>query len=154
MNVLTKKRIKTVIGFIILMNFMLFLSKPLSAQIVLNTSFENSENFILGNVNNQNNWKVTSGMGAITNDVNYVKTGVQALHLYSAGTTLQTDFIPYTSTATGLSGDVYIDFWINIKSLPTANFSITGYDLGTYTSRNFMLEFLPSGKIKLYDGSS
>ncbi|HPC27002.1 MAG TPA: hypothetical protein PK410_05690, partial [Paludibacteraceae bacterium] len=123
--------IKKIGRFFSLVFFLLLLSEPQQAQTVLNTSFENSEGYVLGNINNQNKWKVTSGNGLVTNDVNYVKTDAQALRLYSERTSLQTEYIAYDSNMLALSGDVYIDFWISIKSLPTANFSITGYDLGT-----------------------
>jgi len=124
------------------------------AQTVLNTSFESSDNYSIASVNNVSNWKVTSGNGEIVNDAGYTRTGSQALKLTANATTLQVDNIAYASNAAALAGDVYIDFYIKLKSLPTAGLAITGYDLGTNTHRSFMVEFLSSGKIKIYDGTS
>ena len=124
------------------------------AQTLLNTSFENVDGYSLGSINNKNKWTVTSGIAEIVSTAEYIKDGNQALRLAANSTTLQVDNISYASNTSALSGDVYIDFWINLKTLPSVNFGITGYDLGTLTNRSFMLEFQPSGKIKLYDGSS
>jgi hypothetical protein len=138
----------------ILMSLLLTGFVAIQAQTAINTSFESSDNYSVGSINNQNKWKVTTGSGVTTSTADYVKEGTQALRIYSTGTTIQTDNIAYASNAAGLSGDVYIDFWVNLKTLPSINFGITGYDLGTLTNRSFMLEFQPTGKIKLYDGSS
>ena len=125
-----------------------------SAQTLLNTSFESVDNYTIGTINNKSNWKVTSGNGEIIGATDYVKDGTQSLRLYSNATTLQVDQTAFATNATALSGDVYLDFWIKLKSLPTASFSITGYDLGTNTHRSFMLDFLTAGKIKIYDGTA
>jgi len=136
--------------------FCLFVSANtyLYAQTAINTSFESSDNYSVANIHNQNKWTVTSGLGAIIASGNYSKTGSQGLKVSSTTTALQTDFIPYSSSTTGLTGDVYVDFWINFKTLPAAPFGITGFDLGTITHRSFLIEFQTSGKIKMYDGSS
>ncbi|MDD3078015.1 MAG: chondroitinase-B domain-containing protein [Paludibacter sp.] len=138
---------------LVLLIIALFISE-IQGQTLLSTSFESNESYSSGSINNQNNWEVSSGNGEITSDAYYVYSGNQSLRLYSTNTAIQTDNIAYDSDIEALTGDVYIDFWINVKKLPTANFGITGYDLGTYTNRNFMLEFLPAGNIKIYDGSS
>lgn len=153
MNYFRKNIIRKSKKIFLIISFLLLFVETQKAQTVINTSFESSDNYTVGNINNQNLWKVTSGNGQISSDNNYIRTGNQGLRIYSAGTTLQTDYIPYSSSVSGLSGDVYLDFWINMKSLPSSNFAITGYDL-TSNSRSFMMEFLPTGKIKLYNGSS
>lgn len=131
----------------------LSITKP-QAQSLINTSFESTDNYISGSIHNQNKWTVTAGSGQIVTTAEYLKDGLQALKLSTTSTALQIDHTSYASNAIALSGDVYIDFWIKLKSLPTASFSITGYDLGTNTHRSFMLDFLTTGKIKIYDGSA
>ncbi len=126
----------------------------ISAQTLINTSFEITDNYSVGSVHNKNKWTVTAGSGEIVSNPDYVSEGTQALKLSSNSTALQADHISYSSNTTALGGDVYLDFRINLKALPSVNFGITGYDLGTLTNRSFMMEFQPSGKIKLYDGSS
>ena len=136
--------------------FCLFVSANtyLYAQTAINTSFESSDNYSVATINNQNKWTVTSGLSTIIASSDYSKTGSQGLKISSTTTAVQTDFTPYSSTTTGLTGDVYVDFWIKFKALPAAPFGINGYDLGTSTHRSFLIEFQTSGKIKMYDGSS
>lgn len=132
----------------------ILLSTEIHAQTLINTSFESIDNYNAGNVNNQNSWKVTTGIGELSTNADYVKTGTQGLRISSTSTAVQIEQIPYT-TSIGLAGDVYLDFWINLKSIPTQSFAITGYDLdGSTSHRSFMMEFLANAKIKLYDGSS
>ncbi|MFT3753740.1 MAG: chondroitinase-B domain-containing protein [Paludibacter sp.] len=126
----------------------------LQAQTIINTSFESSEGYSAGTINNQNSWKVTSGACSIVTTADNLKTGSQALSLNANSTALQVDHIGFPSNVPALAGDVYIDFWIKLKALPSASFSVTGYDLGTDTHRSFMLDFLNTGKIKIYDGSA
>lgn len=133
--------------------FVFLFSIKVEAQTVINTSFESAE-YNLGTINNQNSWKVTTGTGEVTAAADYVKTGTQGLKISSTTTAVRTEHIPYTSSI-GLAGYVYLDFWIKLKSLPSQSFAITGYDLdGSTSHRSFMMEFLTTGKIKLYDGSS
>ena len=128
-------------------------STVLNAQTtVINTSFE-SPTYTIGTVNSQNSWKVTTGTNVVSATADYARTGAQGLNISSASTAVSTDYYPYSSSGSGLGGDVYIDFYIKFKSLPTSSFAITGYDLAS-SSRSFMMEFLSSGKIKLYAGSS
>lgn len=126
----------------------------LNAQTAINTSFETSDNYSAGTINNQNKWKVTTGTGEVSATATYAKTGSQGVKITSTTTAVQTDFIPYATAEVGLSGDVYVDFWVKFNALPASSFAITGYDLGTSTHRSFMMEFQTTGKIKLYDGSS
>lgn len=143
---------KTFYSFILLAS--ITLNFTIHAQTLINTSFESTDNYVIGSINNKNNWKVTSGNAEIVNLTDYVKEGTQSMKLSAASSTLQVDNIAFASNASALSGDVYVDFWVKLKSLPSTNLAVTGYDLGTYTHRSFMLEFLPGGKLKLYDGSS
>lgn len=124
------------------------------AQTLINTSFESADNYTTGTINGKNKWTVSSGNGEIVGTTDYIKEGSQALKLSATSGALQIDNISYASNSTALSGDVYVDFWIKLKTIPTASFAITGYDLGTSTHRSFMLEFLSTGKIKIYDGTS
>ncbi|MDD2798601.1 MAG: chondroitinase-B domain-containing protein [Bacteroidales bacterium] len=139
--------------FYFLLSF-LFIPIAIFTQTLINTSFESSEIYTVGALTNQNGWKVTSGVGEITSNAEYVRNGAQAIKISSTSTAIQTDHIAFASNAAGLGGDVYLDFWIKLKALSSANFAITGYDLCTDTHRSFMMEFLPTGKIKLYDGTS
>ena len=118
----------------------------LAAQTAINTSFEAEQGYTLGTVNNKNSWKVTSGNGEIVNVAEYIKEGTQALKIFANATALQVDNIAFASNAIGLGGDVYVDFWIKLKSLPSVNLGVSGYDLGTNTHRSFMIEFQPNGK--------
>jgi hypothetical protein len=124
------------------------------AQEVISTSFEGVDGYTAGNIHNKNNWIVSSGTGEIVTLSEYIKEGTQALKLSANATALQVDNIAFTSNSIGLSGDVYIEFWIKLNAFPSSNLGITGYDLGSNTHRSFMIEFQPNGKIKLYDGSS
>lgn len=126
----------------------------MNAQTLMNTSFETTDNYTTGTVHNKNKWTVTTGNGEIIAQPDYVKEGMQALKLWATATALQVDHTDFASNAVALAGDVYLDFWIKLKSLPTVNFAITGYDLGTNTHRSFMMEFQPSSKLKIYDGTS
>jgi len=132
----------------------LFCSFGLNAQTLVNTSFETSDSYVAGTIHNKNKWTVTTGNGEVVTQADYVKDGMQALKLWANASALQVDRTEYASNAVALAGDVYLDFWIRLKTLPTVNFAITGYDLGTNTSRSFMMEFQPSSKLKIYDGSS
>jgi len=127
---------------------------PSQGQTLINTSFESADNYVLGSIHNQNKWTVTSGTGSVVNTAEYVSEGSQAVKLTASATALQVDRIDFSSNSTALAGDVYIDFRIKQRSIPTTNFAITGYDLGANTHRSFMIEFLSTGKIKIYDGSS
>ncbi len=130
----------------------LLFASTIQAQTGINTSFESPE-YNVGTVNNQNSWKVTTGTALVSATADYVRTGTQGLNIFSSTTAVQTDHIPYATTGSGLGGDVYIDFYIKFKSLPSQTFSISAYDLAS-GSRSFMMDFQTTGKIKLYDGSS
>ncbi|MDD4971482.1 MAG: chondroitinase-B domain-containing protein [Paludibacter sp.] len=133
---------------------LLLSSVGLNAQTLVNTSFETTDSYTTGTVHNKNKWTVTTGIGEIVTLADYVKDGTQALKIGASATALQVDRTDFATNAVGLAGDVYLDFWIKLKTLPSANFGITGYDLGTTTHRSFMVEFLPTSKLKIYDGSA
>lgn len=144
------KAFRAVFSLLILMMFSLLTQ----AETLINTSFESNENYILGSVSNQQKWKVTTGAGVVTTEAAFVFEGQQALRTTASATNLQVEHIAYASNATALGGDVYVDFYIRQNALPTVNYAISGYDLGSNTHRSFMIEFQPNGKLKLYDGSS
>ncbi len=133
-----------------LFSILLFLPFVVNAQITaINTSFED---YTLGSVKNQNKWTVTNGSGNIVANTDYAHTGSNGLQFLNKSAT-QVDFEPYSKSTTGLNGDVYVDFWIKIKSLGST-FTIMGYDLGSPTNRTLAIEFGADNKIKVYDGSS
>ncbi|NDW09664.1 chondroitinase-B domain-containing protein [Dysgonomonas sp. 520] len=119
-------------------------------DILLNTSFED---YSTGNIDKQNKWSVTKGSATIVQDQSYSHTETNGIK-YTSASGAQMDHIAYTKAETGLTGEVYVDFWIKINSISTGALSITGYDLGSKDSRSFMIEFSADGKIKVYSGSS
>ncbi len=149
-NNISMKALRAVFTFFLLMTCSLLIQ----GETLINTSFESGENYTIGSVNNQQKWKVTTGSGVITNEAALVYAGQQAMRTMATATNLQVEHIAYASNATALGGDVYVDFYIRQNTLPTVNYAITGYDLGSNTHRSFMIEFQPNGKLKLYDGSS
>lgn len=124
------------------------------AQTAINSSFETTDGYNVGTVNNQNKWKVTTGTGEVSATATYAKTGSQGLRIASSSSAVQTEFIPYAQAEVGLKADVYVDFWIKFNALPSASFSITGYDLESSSHRSFMIDFLNNGKLKIYNGGS
>jgi poly(beta-D-mannuronate) lyase len=149
-NNISMKALHAVFTFFLLMTCSLFVQ----GETLINTSFENGENYTVGSVNNQQKWKVTTGSGVITSEAALVYAGQQALRTTTSASNLQVEHIAYASKVTALGGDVYVDFYIRQNTLPAVNYAITGYDLGSNTHRSFMIEFQPNGKLKLYDGSS
>ena len=128
-----------------------FLALPFTVlgQDVLNTSFED---YSIGNVNSQSNWKVTKGKVSVIDNEAYAVAGTKGVKFeYSSG--LDVSHEAFSKTAEGLGGDIYIDFWVKINSITEKSFAITSYDL-TSNSRGFMLEFGIDNKIKVYNGSS
>lgn len=119
------------------------------SQDAINTSFED---YTIGNVNKQNKWTVSKGTAVIAESTSYSHTGNKGLNILNTSA-LQADHVAYTSSQEGVSGDVYVDFWVKINSIATGAFSVTGYDLKS-NSRSFMFEFSTNGKIKVYNGSS
>ncbi len=131
-------------------SILLLLSFVVHAQTtVINTSFED---YTLGSIKNQNKWTTTKGNANIVASTDYAHTGNNGLQFLNTVAT-QVDFEPYSKSVIGVGGDVYVDFWIKIKSLG-ATFTIMGYDLGSSTNRNLAIEFGTDNKIKVYDGSS
>lgn len=133
--------------------FSLFLTST-NAQTAISGSFETTDNYSAGNLNNQNKWTVSTGTGEVSTNASYVKTGSQGLKISSTTTAVKTEFIPYAKEAAGLKGDVYVDFWMKFNALPASSFSITGYDLESRSHRSFMMDFLTTGKLKIYNGGS
>lgn len=135
---------------------LIFYNSMVYGQTAINTSFEISENYMLGNIHNSNNWKLTSGTATISANGSAVYEGLQGLSMQANNTNFQLEHIAFTSNAIalGLGQDVYIDFYIKLLTLASSNFAITAYDLGTNNHRSFMIEFQPNSKIKIYDGVS
>lgn len=133
---------------------LLLCSFGLNGQTLVNTSFETSDSYTAGTIHTKNKWTVTTGSGEIVTLPDYIKEGTQALKLSASATALQVDHTDYASNAAALAGDVYLDFWVKLKTLPSVNFAITGFDLGSNTHRSFMIEFQPTSKLKIYDGTS
>lgn len=140
------------VRFIFSLLLLAFCVNSTLAQVLLDTSFEQTQAFTTGSIHNQNAWKVNSGTATIVN--NEAFQGEQALKTAVTGSALSVDFQAFASGVAALGGDVYVDFYMKQKSLPTVNYAITGYDFGSDTHRSFMIEFQPTGKLKLYDGSS
>lgn len=132
------------------------LFNALQAQTAINTSFESSEGYVTGNVHNVSGWKTTSGTANITSEADYLFSGDQALRTSATASALQVEHIAYASNSSGLApgGIVYVDMYLKFITLPTVNYGITGYDLASGNHRSFMVEFQPTSKIKIYDGSS
>lgn len=136
--------------------FIISISIFVSAQTAISTSFETAENYNVGTVHNLHGWKLTSGSAVISTNTSSVYEGMQGLVMQATNSNMQLEHIAFASNAAalGLGLEVFVQFYIKMHTLPTANFAISGYDLGTNNHRSFMLEFQPNSKIKIYDGSS
>ncbi len=133
----------------LLISFLFLVSLGIKAQTIINTSFED---YTTGNIHTQNKWKVTKGSGFVVENATYAYTPTKGVKFENTSSSLQIDHEAYSKTETGLGGDVFVDFRIKINAISTTAFSITGNDL-TSNTRNFMIEFSPDGKIKVYNGS-
>jgi len=128
----------------------------LQAQTAIRTSFEAAEGYSIGSIHNVLGWKLTSGAATIMADADYCYDGEQSLRTSATNSALQVEHIAFASNSAGLGlgSVVYADMYVKLLSLPSVNYAIIGYDLGTNSHRSFMVEFQPNSKIKIYDGSS
>lgn len=123
------------------------------AQTAIQTSFETADSYSVGNLNGQNGWSVSSGASTVY--TTKARTGTQSLNFAPAGTALLVNKISYSGTVPGITGDVYADMWVNPSSITTNSFAINGYDLyGGSSKRIFVIEFMTSGTIRAYNGST
>ena len=153
--VLIKKIVRTSI-----LLFFSFITGTVSAQTVLQTSFEE---YIPGNLSGQNNWNHSlAGTASVITDNNYAHSGSRGVQLSSSSAvSVQLDHIAFSKTTTGLSGIVYFDCWLKFNTAPSIEvFHISAYDLTPDGSekRAFVFEFSPVsgslGQIKVFNGSS
>jgi len=125
---------------------------PAIAQTALQTSFE-APTYSAGTLHAQNGWTVTSG--AVNVNSAKAKTGTQSIQLTAANTALLSNYVAYNGSVPGITGEVYADMWVNPTSFATNNFAINGYDLYSSSSKRiFVVEFLPTGAIRAFNGSS
>jgi len=110
--------------------FLCFVSGLLSAQTtVINTSFED---YTLGTIDGQNAWSMDeSGSAQLVTDAAYVHSGSQGLQMGTSSTAaFELNHVAYDDETTGLSGVVYVDFWMKMITAPSAEeFKIAVYDL-------------------------
>jgi len=131
----------------------LLFTVTISAQTALQTSFETNQSYTTGNLHGQNGWTLTTGSAVVNSDK--AKTGTQSVRLSAAGTSLQVNYIAYPAAATGITGEVYADMWVNPVSFVTKGIAINGYDLfGGSSKRIFVIELGTDNKVKAYNGSS
>jgi poly(beta-D-mannuronate) lyase len=136
--------------FFLLMS--LFSMQFAMAQTALQTSFE-APGYTTGNLNAQNSWTVTSGTVVVSNAK--AKTGTQSIQLTAANTALLSNYVAYSGSVPGITGEVYADMWVNPTSFATKNFAINGYDLyGGSSKRVFVIEFTTANQIRAFNGSS
>ena len=128
----------------------------LYAETVLREGFED---LAIGSINSQAGWTVSSGSCTITDDSNFVNTGLKAARFTTNGQSLVVNHTAFSGTEAGISGILYLDVWVRIKSMTEKDFALSGYDLfGGSQKRAFVLEFdtptANGGDFRIYDGSS
>lgn len=139
------------IWFSVLMLLLVSIS-PAIAQTALQTSFE-APTYNTGTLTAQNGWTVTSG--SVVVNTTKAKTGTQSIQLTAANTALLSNYVAYSGSVPGITGEVYADMWVNPTSFATNNFGINGYDLyGSSQKRVFVIEFTTAGQIRAFNGSS
>ena len=136
---------------------LLLLNSVAYSQTLLSTSFEEYSN---GSVFGQNNWAEDNdndGFADIVTNANYAKTGTKGLKIYS-NSALETivDYQSYGKDETGLSGNVYLDFWVKLATAPSEDFYIRVFDHlpDNGIRRATELRWYPNGDIKISDGGS
>jgi poly(beta-D-mannuronate) lyase len=123
------------------------------AQTALQTSFESAQGYAIGNLHNQNAWKVTNGTAVVSTAK--VHSGTQAINLSASNAALLVDYIAYSGSVPGITGEVYADMWVNPTSFTTKGIAINGYDLySSSQKRIFVIEFGTDNTIKAYNGSA
>lgn len=131
------------------------LSLTASATDFLNTSFEATDGFTVGNtIKNVGKWTVSYGSALVSTDSKYVNSGSQGVALTSTSTSkLQADYVYADALATGYADVFYVDFYIKVNNI-SQTMAVSLYDLTNKSKRLTALEINTSGKLKFYDGSS
>ncbi len=132
---------------------LLFAGANVFAQTALQTSFESTGGYSVGNLHNQNGWALTSGTALVSTAK--AKTGTQSINLSANAGTLLLNYVAYSGSIPGITGELYADMWVNPTSFVTKGIAINGMDLyGGSSKRIFVIEFGIDGTIKAYNGSS
>lgn len=140
-------------GFFALLLCCICLTHFSFGQTAIQTSFETAQGYTAGNVNTQNGWTVSSGTAQVSTAKAH--TGTQSLNLSAAASTLLVNHVGYAGNVPGITGEVYVDMWVNPASFVTRGISVNGMDLyGGSSKRIFVIEFGADGNIKAYNGSS
>jgi|GEM_PF-347623 len=123
-----------------------------NAQTAIQTSFETPA-YSTGNLNAQNGWALSAGTAVVSTAK--AKTGTQSINLSAAGSALNLNYVAYSGSVPGITGEVYADFWANPGSFVTKGIAINGFDLyGGSAKRIFVIEFGTDNQLKAYNGSS
>jgi poly(beta-D-mannuronate) lyase len=136
-----------------LLLFTIIVCTQAKAQTALQTSFETAQGYTTGNLNTQNGWALTNGTAVVTTAK--AKTGTQSINLSAAGTALLLNYVAYGNSVPGITGEVYVDMWINPASFATKGIAVNGYDLfGGSSKRIFVIEFGTDNTVKAYNSSA
>jgi poly(beta-D-mannuronate) lyase len=123
------------------------------SQTAIQTSFETAQGYTAGNLHNQQGWSLTTGSAVVTTAKFH--SGTQAVQMNSSNTAYLLNYVAYSGSVPGITGEVYADCWINPVSFATKGIAINGYDLyGGSSKRIFVIEFGIDNTIKVYNGSS
>ena len=142
------KHVKPLLIFCVVM-----LSMTANAQTPLQTSFETTQSYNTGNLAGQNGW--TSTAGTVVVSTAKAKTGTQSVNMSANNATLKADYVAYSGSVPGITGEVYADMWFNPSSFTTKGIAVNGYDLyASSEKRVFVVEFTTDNKIKAYNGST
>jgi len=135
--------------------FVCLVSNFLFAQTtVINTSFDD---YAAGNLAGQNSWSMDEGgIAEVVTEAAYIHSGTQGIKFGSATTSsVELNHVAYDDETTGLSGVVYVDFWMKIISAPAEEeFKIAVYDLLPKGSRRACEFLFKSDGRFLVNGSS
>jgi poly(beta-D-mannuronate) lyase len=123
------------------------------SQTAIQTSFESAQGYNTGNLGGQQGWSITNGTATVTTAKFH--TGTQAVQMSSSNTAYLLNYVAYSGSVPGITGEVYTDCWINPVSFATKGIAINGFDLyGGSAKRIFVIEFGIDNSIKVYNGSS
>ena len=122
------------------------------SQTAIQTSFETAQGYTAGNLHNQQGWSLTTGSAVVTTAKFH--SGTQSVQMTSSNTAYLLNYVAYSGSVPGITGEVYTDCWINPVSFATKGIAINGYDLyGGSSKRIFVIEFGIDNTIKVYNGS-
>lgn len=131
----------------------LLLVATVFSQTAIQTSFETAQGYNAGNLHAQQGWSLTTGSATVTTAKFH--TGTQAVQMSSSNTAYLLNYVAYSGSVPGITGEVYTDCWINPVSFATKGIAINGFDLyGGSAKRIFVIEFGIDNTIKVYNGSS